>query len=227
MKLLVITTYYLPDGGPSAPLYAMLCEALVRRGHNVTVIAAVPHYPSGRVPANFRGWRVQRNMQKGVEVIRVPVPSLQRANLVLRMMQFLCFQVGAALIGLREGYDVLLVSNPALEAGLPFAVLAVLRRKPAIFSVHDVYPQAGVALGIFRHRVVIAMVAALERFCLNYAGRVRILSESFAAGLKALGTPENKLALIYDWVDTDLIQPLPRQNHFSHEHDLQIRLVRR
>lgn len=225
MNLLVITTYYQPDGGPSAPLYAMLCEALVRRGCNVTVIAAVPHYPTGRVLENFKGWRACRSVENDVEVIRVPVPSLDRSNLVFRMIQFLCFQVGACLLGLRRGFDVLLVSNPALEAGLPFAVLAVLRRKPAVFSVHDVYPDAGVTLGIFRHRAVIAMVAAMERFCLYHSARVRILSESFVGGLKALGTPDEKMVLIYDWVDTNLVRPLPRKNSFSQTHNLDDRFV--
>src|SRR5690242_10908352 len=81
MNLLVVTTYYLPDGGPSAPLFAMLCEALVQRGHKVTVITAVPHYPSGRVSADFEGWHVYQGVENGVKVIRVPVPSLDRAKL--------------------------------------------------------------------------------------------------------------------------------------------------
>jgi colanic acid biosynthesis glycosyl transferase WcaI len=32
--------------------------------------------------------------------------------------------------------------------------------------------------------------------------------------------PEGKLSLIYDWVDTELIQPMPRENSFSREHGL-------
>lgn len=225
MKYLVITLYYLPDGGPSAPLFAMLCQALVKKGHDVTVISSVPHYPSGRVPVEFAGWKVRRTDENGVKVIRVPVPSLDRANLALRLWQFVCYQVGVTLVGLSLDYDALLVCNPALEVGIPFAVLSVLRRKPAIFSVHDVYPDAGVTLGIFRHRAVIAMVAAMERFCLYHSARVRILSESFVGGLKALGTPDEKMVLIYDWVDTNLIRPLPRKNSFSRTHNLDDRFV--
>lgn len=211
---------YLPDGGPAAPLYTMLCEALVKRGHAVTVIAGVPHYPSGRIPAAFRDWRVKTMMENGVQIIRVPLPSVNRSNLALRLLQIVCYQVGAALAGLCQKYEVLLASNPALEVGLPYVLLTILRRKPAVFSVHDLYPDAGIALGIFRHRAVIAMVAALERFCLDHSVHVRILSESFASGLTALGTPADKLALIYDWVDTGLVQPLPRQNSFSNEYKL-------
>ena len=53
MRILVITGYYAPDGGPAAPLFTMLCEGLAKRGHQVTALTAVPHYPTGKIPAAF------------------------------------------------------------------------------------------------------------------------------------------------------------------------------
>ncbi len=221
MKVLIITPYYAPDLGPSSPLYTMLCVGLAQRGHRVTVIAAVPHYPSGKVAETFRRKRIWRSLEDGVEVIRVPVPSLDRSNLAKRLFQFICYQLGAAWVGLgQRQYDVALVGNPALQVWLPFTLSVFLRRKPAVSSVHDLYPDVGVTLGIFRHRPVIAAVAGLERFCLNHSNIVRILSDSYRPGLRALGIPESKMALVYDWVDTDLIRPLPHDNAFAHEHSL-------
>ncbi len=220
MRILVVTPHYLPDGGPSAPLYAMLCEALVRRGHQVTVVVAVPHYPSGQVPKEYRGVWARRSNEQGVQVIRVPVPSVNRANLLQRFIQLLAFQMRATWAGLFCSYDFSIFSNPALSTGLPFAVLSVLRHKPAIYSVHDAYPQVGITLGVFKNRCVIAMVSALERFCLNHATFVRVLSESFVPSIRDLGVPDSKISLIYDWVDTDLIRPLERDNSFARENDL-------
>jgi putative colanic acid biosynthesis glycosyltransferase WcaI len=220
MRVLMIVPNYAPDLGPSAPLFTMLAEGLVQRGHEVTVIAAVPHYPSGIVPVAFRSWRVQRSSEHDVEVIRVPLPSMDRSNLAQRLLQFICYQLGATWAGLKQQYDAAIVTNSALTVWLPYACLVVLRGKPAVYSVADVYPDVGVTLGIFRHKAVIRAVAGLERFCLNHAGVVRILSESFRPGLRALGVPDPKMALVYDWVDTDLIQPLPRDNGFAREQGL-------
>jgi colanic acid biosynthesis glycosyl transferase WcaI len=220
MNILVVTPHYLPDAGPSALLYALLSEALVRRGHEVTVIAAAPHYPSGRVPQAFRGLQTRHTVDNGVQVIRVPVPSVDRSRMPLRLAQLLAFQLRAAWAGLARSYEVALFSNPWLSTGLPLAVSALIRRKPLVFSIHDVYPNVGVTLKVFRQPWVIKFVAAGEQFCLKRAKYVRILSESFGLSLRALGVPEDKLALIYDWADTDLIQPLPRDNAFAREHDL-------
>jgi len=221
MNILVTSVHYAPDFGPAAPLYTMLCEGLVKRGHKVTVIAAVPHYPSGQVQEAFRGRRTRHSVENGVEVIRVPLPSLDRVKLAKRLLQFVCYHFGAswAALGRRE-FDVVLVAGPGLEVWLPFATLVAFRRKPAVYSVHDLYPDVGVTLGIFRHRPVIAAVAFLERFCLNHAFTVRILSDSFRPGLRALGVRDNKMALVYDWVDTDLIRPMLHDNPFTQEHNL-------
>lgn len=220
MRLLVVTLMYLPDGGAGAPLYGMLCEGMARRGHEVTVIAAVPHYPSGRVPPAYRGKWLQRTRENGVDVVRVRVPSLDRSDLKQRLLQFLGYQLGAVLAGRKQDFDVALFANPALEVGLPFAFLSRLGRKPAVFSVHDVYPDVGITLGIFRHPAVVAAVGALERFCLQRSRYVRVLSESFIRPLGALGVPAAKIHLIYDWVDTELIRPLPRDNGFAREQGL-------
>ncbi len=225
MRVLIFTLHYAPDLGPSAPLFTMLGEGLVQRGHEVSVISAVPHYPSGRVPDAFHGKRVRRSTENGVKVIRVPVPSVNRSNLGARLFQFMCYQLGATWAGLGEKYDVALVANSSLTVWLPFAFHVVLRRKPAIFSIHDLYPAVGVTLGVFRHKPVVAAVSALERFCLNHSFPVRILSESFRPGLRALGVPNAKMALVYDWVDTDLVRPMPRDNSFAREHGLANKFV--
>jgi colanic acid biosynthesis glycosyl transferase WcaI len=215
VRVLVITPFYAPDLGPGAALYAMLCEELVRLGCDVSVISAVPHYPTGRVAKEFRGRLVQRERRKGVDVTRVWVPSVDRARLGLRLLSFFCYQVLAAFVALSRPYDVLLASSPAFEVLLPTVALGVLRRKPMLYSVHEIYPDLGVKVGIFRHPPVIKAIEWMERLSCRQAGYVRVLSEGYKGVVESKGTPESKLAVISDWIDADLIRPLPRLNAFS------------
>jgi colanic acid biosynthesis glycosyl transferase WcaI len=225
MRILLISPYYAPDLGPSAPLFTMLSEGLVKQGHSVSVITTVPHYPSGKVSPSYRGKWIQRSTENQVVVNRVRLPSVNRSNFAFRLLQFFCYQVGAVEAEFKKKYDVVIVANPALWTWMPFAYYACLRHKPAVFSVHDIYPDVGVTLGVFRNKFIIAAVAFLERFCLNRSFIVRILSESFRPGLRNLGIPDDKMALVYDWVDTDLIRPLPRDNQFAQEYNLKDRFV--
>lgn len=220
MKILIVGVMYEPDLGPGAPLFTLLSKCLVQRGHQVTVITLVPHYPSGRVASTFRGRWLWRSVENGVKVIRIGLPSVDRSRLPQRLLQYVCYQLGAAIAGIGEQYDAVLAGNPCLSVWLPFAFLGVMRGKPIIYSVHDVYPDVGVKLGVFRSRIVIRLVAALEGYCLERAVKVRILSESFRPALHALGVPDEKLMLMYDWVDTSLIRPGPQANAFSRQYGL-------
>jgi colanic acid biosynthesis glycosyl transferase WcaI len=225
MKILLLVPYYLPDLGPSAPLFSMLCSGFLTRGHQVTVITTVPHYPSGKVSPSYKGKLIWHSIENGAEIIRIGLPSIERKNLVLRLSQYICYQIIATWAGRNIKYDGVFIANPALWVWLPFVYLIVLRKKPSIFSIHDVYPDVGIQLGIFRHKIIINIVAAFERYCLDHASIVRILSSSFRPAINKLGTPNNKIVLIYDWVDTNLVRPLPKVNGFSIEHDLDSKFI--
>jgi colanic acid biosynthesis glycosyl transferase WcaI len=203
----------------------MLCEGLVQRGYQVTVITMVPHYPTGQVSPEFRGKWIWRSSENGVKVIRIGLPSVNRKHLEQRLLQFICYQLGATFASIGQQYDVVIAASSALSVWLPFFWTVVLRHKPAVYSVHDVYPDVGVTLGIFRHKPVIWAVTSLERFCLDHAQIVRILSESFRPGLRNLGVPDSKMVLVYDWVDTELIQPLPKANSFAQKNSLNEQFV--
>jgi colanic acid biosynthesis glycosyl transferase WcaI len=225
VRILIITPFYAPDLGPSAALYEMLSEELVRLGNEVSVISAVPHYPTGRVSKDFRGRLFRRENRDGVDVTRVWVPSVDRSRLSLRLLSFLCYQLLAAFVGIRRRYDVVIVSNPAFEIALPLFLLGFVRRKHVIYSVHEIYPDVGVKLGIFRHGAVISFVEWMERFCCNRAAYVRVISEGYKRALEAKGVPSSKLAVIWDWIDTDFVRPMPRRNAFSTQWGLDDLLV--
>lgn len=217
MRILVITPYYAPDLGASAGLYEMLCQELVCLGHEVSVISAVPHYPTGRVSSDFKGRLIQREKCRGVDVTRVWVPSLNRSNLGQRLLIFLCYQLLAVFVGMRRRYEVVIASNPAFEVALPLLYLGFVWGKRVIYSVHEIYPDVGVKLGIFRNRAVIAAIDWMERLCFRRAAYVRVISEGYKKSLEARGVPESKLVVIGDWINTDFVRPQPRRNAFSAE----------
>ena len=184
------------------------------------VIAGVPHYPGGKIPREFRSGGRKEEIRNRVFIRRVPLPSINRAKMPLRLLQFCAYQAGAAIAGRNEKFDVLMMYGPALEMWLPFMTLGVRKRIPIVYSVHDIYPEVGIKSGIFRHRAVVRFVDTLERSCLMHADRIRILSTSFQDSLLVKGVPEERLRLVYDWVDIENIQPIPRVNSFAIENRL-------
>jgi hypothetical protein len=163
MRVMIFGALYEPDLGPSAPLFTMLCENLVQLGHEVTMITFAPSDTSGRVLVKYRGKLLWKSKENGVYVIRVTQPYFDRSKLPLRMLQNICYQLGATLAGLGQQYDVVMAASSSLTAWLPFASMVVLPRKPAIYSVYDVYPKVGITLGVFQNKLVIKLVSSEVR----------------------------------------------------------------
>jgi colanic acid biosynthesis glycosyl transferase WcaI len=189
-------------------------------GHEVSILCALPHYPSGQVEEKYRGHFIMREVRDGVDVTRVWVPSVNRARLGQRLCSVIVYQLLAAAVGLGRRFDVLLTVNPAFELALPILFLGILRRKPFLFSVWDIYPDVGVKLGIFRWRPIIKAVDGMENLCYRHAACIQVLSTGHRASLEARGVPRSKLAVVGPWVDTEFIRPSSRKNEFSTQHNL-------
>jgi colanic acid biosynthesis glycosyl transferase WcaI len=220
MKILIVSPYYPPDLGPSAPMLAILAESLVSSGHNVTVLASVPHFPGGQVAEEYRCRLWTWENCNGVRVGRAWIPSGNRANIAHRLLTFFVYQALATLAGLRLKYDVAFMTNPAIETGLPFTLLGCMRQKPVIFGVWDVYPEVGIRMGLFRKHAVINMVGFMEDFCLQRAHSIQVLGEGFVADLANHQISPDHIIVIPPWVDTKLIKPIQRHNSFSYENNL-------
>jgi len=54
MHVLVIAQYFPPDMGGGSARASNVVKGLLSKGCNVTVIAAFPHYPHGKVPVKYK-----------------------------------------------------------------------------------------------------------------------------------------------------------------------------
>lgn len=213
IRIGVVTPQYAPDLGPSAPVYTSLCEGLQRRGHDVRVVTAVPHYGGARWEGG-KPWRVwHREERNGVPLVRVPVVRDPRRSTLRRLLYHASFNAGAAWALARlPRPDVLLADGPALWSGIPLLTTAIRRRIPFVYVLHDIYPDVLVQLGIVSGRRAIAAVEAVEQFFYRRMARASVLSEGARETLVRKGVPADKVAVIPIGVDVEFLRPLPRQN---------------
>src|SRR5437868_13424320 len=69
--ILFVTPYYPPETAAAAVRISETAARLVQQGYQVTVLTTVPNYPTGIVPAEYRGRLIQQEDRDGVKVIRV------------------------------------------------------------------------------------------------------------------------------------------------------------
>ena len=227
MRILLLTHYFAPDVTTNCDIMTGLAEQWVAWGHAVTVVTSVPHYATGRVPPEFRGRLVLREVRGGLSVHRtyVYVPR-ERGSLLQRVWSYLTFNVLSTLVAAAVGgYDVIVAPSPPLTIGLSAYLLSRLRRVPYVYNVHDVYPDIAVRLGVLKNPRLVRLFRWMEKLVYAKAAAVSVVSAGIQANLLSKGVPAGKVRVIPNFADADRVRPLPRDNDFARREGLSGRFV--
>src|SRR5471032_794737 len=72
MRFGILTQYYPPEIGAPQVRISELAACITRRGHEVTVLTAMPNYPAGRIHDGYAGlWR--REKMAGASIVRTAI----------------------------------------------------------------------------------------------------------------------------------------------------------
>lgn len=196
MRIQLWSFHYHPEPTGIGPVSRVFADGLARRGHDVSVVAAHPHYPK---PMWQTGRRPYRERQGSVEVLRLPL-WVGRKTAAERYRQELSF-VGslAAATPALGSPDVLVSVSPSFPALLPALANVRTRALPWILWLQDLLPDGAASAGIVDESSrVLRMSRRLELAAYERADRIAVISEAFTANLEAKGVPSTKIDLIYN-----------------------------
>jgi colanic acid biosynthesis glycosyl transferase WcaI len=227
MRVLLLSLHFAPDTVSNALVATELAEELAARGHDVTVVAAMPYHQGHQIETGYRGQMWQRDWHGPIRVYRTWLLLRgAKGNVAGRFLAYGSFNLSSTLIAAWTGpQDVVITPSPPLTIGVCGWLLARRWGARFIYNVQDIYPDAAVRLGLLRSSRTIRFFTALERFVYAHADAVTVLSEGFRQNLLAKRVPEHKLVVIPNGVDTSFITPGPRDNAFAREHGLVDRFV--
>jgi len=187
MRLTILTQYYPPEIGAPQRRLSELAERMVKAGHQVTVLTAMPNYPRGKIHAGYRGL-VHREHINGVRVIRSAIYPTQKASFSHRLTNYFSFVFSSAIVGAfgLARSDYLLVESPPLFLGLSGIWLSLIKRAKLIFNVSDLWPESAVQLGLVRKDSLAHRLSAwLEKTCYRRAWLVTGQSKEILRDIQA------------------------------------------
>ena len=149
-----------------------------------------------------------------------PAAPYQRGSFARRALSWLQYSVQAFFWLLRwpKSTPMLLFSNPPILCWLG-SLMKLLRGQRYAVMVHDIYPDVLVRLsGFSEQHPLIRVWRGLNRMAYNRASVVMTLGEYMAANLEKqfdpARTPAGKVEIVYPWVDTDKIKPIPKEENW-------------
>ena len=205
-RLLVMNQYYWPGVEATAHLLSELCAALAE-DFDITVV-------TGRLRG--AGAEPGESEHRGVRIIRVQSTAHERSVVTKRAINYLTYLAQSLRVALSvERPDVVLcMTDPPVLADIGW-VVARRFRAPLVVVSQDVFPEIAVELKRLQSPALIAILRAGIRFYLQRADRLVAIGETMRRRLVEKGAPADRITVIPNWVDSDVVQPMPRDNEWS------------
>ena len=227
MRILLIVHHFPPDVNSTGLLMSQIFQDLAAEGHRVRVITTFPHYEGFRTWPEYKGRLRKTDEVDGMRVTRVYSYASGTKSMKRRLVNYLSFNLMALLTGLfsRQGYDAVFCTNGSFFSGITGWLIAKTRRAKVIYNLQDLYPEVPVIQGQLTSRRAIRSLEKIERFMYARADRLAVITPSFQQNLERKGVPAEKISVIPNFVDTDFIRPLSKDNEFSRTHELVDKVV--
>ena len=176
---------------------ARVADALSAR-HDVTVLCGRPSYD----PTERRRWRFWQTEQVGrVRILRVGSTDYPRFAMRRRVLNYLSYVALAIPRALFIPCDVVLaMTDPPFE-GIVGAIISLLKSKPYVYNIRDMYPDMAVGGAIVEPRLLARIWERLHRWALRRATRVIVLGEDMRARITSKGVGPAGIEIVRDGVD--------------------------
>jgi glycosyltransferase involved in cell wall biosynthesis len=223
MHIWMLTNFYEPDAGAAAVRLSRLAKLLAARGHTVTVLTALPHYPKGRIDDGYRGKFTTVEDRDGVRVVRAWLWATPSPKISRKLLSQLSFMLTAALRGLAlPRPDVILVEGQPVFTGLAGWFLSRVRRAPYVLNISDLWPDHLLSVGALSeshpvYRAARALVNGLYRG----ARGIVAMSPAWAEAIERYIGASDKIRVIYNGVDLERFKPGSDTSDFRRRHGLE------
>jgi len=203
MRVLYFHQHFSTPQGASGTRSYEMARRLLERGHQVTLVCG--SYGAGRtglIQPFIDGAR--RGSVDGIDIIEFELPYLNRDGFIRRTITFLRYAWRSVIVALRHDCDLVFATSTPLTAGIPGIAASLLRRKPFVFEVRDLWPELPREMGVITNPFVLWAMAALE-WASYHAARACIgLAPGIVQGIERRGIAPNRLHLVPNGCDLEL-----------------------
>lgn len=209
MNIWIFNQYAITPDLPGGTRHYDLAQELVRRGHQVVIIATSFHHymhKETRLKAG-ENWKVEG--VNSVKFVWLRTPPYQR-NDWRRVWNMVVFTLRTWWIGRKLVRKVPEIGKPDVVVGssphllTPLAAYWVARhyRVPFVMEVRDLWPQTMIDVGeLGEQHTIIGVLQDLEKFLYHRAKRIITLGPQMSEYITALGVSPEKIVWIPNGVD--------------------------
>lgn len=210
MKVIFPCSYYLPETAASLYITDNIVHRCAEDGCYVLLYTPTPtrSVPEGTV------WRKEEDLMGGMLHVKRFRMYGEGKNPLLRALRYFFCECVQLHYMLWKKYDVAFVDSTPPIQGLKLPLVKWLRNKPVVYNAQDIFPDSLVGTGLTNKGSLIWKIGrVIEKITYNYSDKIIVISEDFKKNIMAKGVPEEKIVVVYNWVDQNAVVDIPRSEN--------------
>lgn len=218
MKILYLTAYSYPEQVASSHMGRNRNQAFADAGFEMVLYTPTPSRGvTDEIRRKYKRIKFEPLYDGHMAVHRFPLfregkGAIQRAARYT-LMCFIHFLKGSFAKDARECNVMFIASTPPIQGAMA-AMVKKIRRIPLIYNLQDVFPDSLVNTGtICKSSILWRIGRIIEDFTYRNADKIVVISKDIKNNIIAKGVPEDKIELIYNWVDESEVIDIQRSNN--------------
>lgn len=211
MHILFLTDNFPPEVNAPASRTFEHCREWIAAGHQVTVVTTAPNFPTGKIFAGYKNRLWSSEEMQGIRVIRVVSYITANAGFLKRTLDYVSFAAAAipACLFLPR-FDVIVATSPQFFTPCAAAVVSLLRRRPYVFELRDLWPESIRAVGAMKNERALDWLEKLELLLYRRAAAVVSVTQAFKRNLIERGIDGGKIDVVMNGADLSRFRPLAK-----------------
>lgn len=172
-EILLITNYFPPEKGAAPNRMYGIAQGFGKADYSVNVVCPLPNYPNGKIFKNYRGkLTVSENTAFG-KISRLWIWPSNSSNKFVRLLSMLSFSLSLTFFFIfKKVPKRIFIQYSPVFIGFTAVCLGRLFSKKIILNVSDLWPLAGLEMGILKIGPYYSLLLRMERFCYLHSNLV-------------------------------------------------------
>lgn len=218
MKILHLPAYFQPEQAASSYLIDNIYQAISDEGMEIIVHTPVPTRGLSLDVKEEYSKRLNEKLYSGrMNVHRFKLMA-EGKNAIVRAIRYTIscikqFNRGVFPKESRSCDAMLVFSTPPIQGAMA-ALIKMFNKMPFVYNLQDIFPDSLAGTGLTKKGSLIWKIGrVIENFTYKHADKIIVISEDFKKNIMTKGVPEEKIVVVYNWVDQNAVVSVPREEN--------------
>jgi glycosyltransferase involved in cell wall biosynthesis len=165
-EILIITNYFPPESGAASNRINSMVNGFYKNNYTVSVVCPFPNYPDGKTFKGHSGSIYKKTEAPFGNLFRLWIWPTKSKNKFIRLLSMISFSLSLMifLIFKKTPKKVIIQYSPVLVGFTAVFWIKFLRKK-IILNVSDLWPLAGLEMGLLKKGFYYNILLKMEKYC--------------------------------------------------------------